>query len=104
MNIIEVTGKIPVPPLSEFLVEEFMRPMGITVNDLSKGAGISLPEAYALVQDKIKVTPELSKKLGTFFGISENIFYRLQQDIDRRNARMKFDTADDEFVHELALA
>ena len=102
MNIIEVTGKIPVPQLSDFLIEEFMRPMGITVNDLSKGAGISLPEAYALVQDKIKVTPELSKKLGTFFGISENIFYRLQQDIDSRNARENFEPVD-ETVQEFAL-
>ncbi len=81
-----------------------MRPMGITVNDLSKGAGISLSEAYALVQDKIKVTPELSKKLGTFFGISENIFYRLQQDIDRRNAKVNFEAVNDECVQELALA
>ena len=84
MDAMEVTGKIPVPPISEFLIEEFMRPMGLTVDELSKGADISLSEAHALLQDEIDVTPELSKKLGIFFGVSDKLFYRLQQDIKRR--------------------
>ena len=93
---------IPLPRMSEYLLDDFMIPMGLTVHEVSEGTGIPLNEMRALLADDEEVTPELSKKLGTFFGISENIFYRLQQDIDSRNARENFEPVD-ETVQEFAL-
>ena len=85
--MIKVVGKIPVPPISEFLIEEFMKPMELTMIDLAQGTGIPMQEVYDLLHDKIEVTPELSAKLGAFFGISENVFYRLQNDVKERMRR-----------------
>ena len=93
--MIKSMDKIPVPPLSEFLIEEFLKPMGLTAIDLSKGTGIPITEVYGLLRDEIEMTPELSAKIGTFFGISENVFYKLQNSIRERMYRQSspmFDT------------
>ena len=76
--------RIPTPPLSEFLVEEFMKPLGISASTLSEGANIPISEVYGLMRDEIEMTPELSAKLGAFFGISNNVFYRINETIKAR--------------------
>ena len=77
-------GKIPIPPLSEFLIEDFMKPMGLDAQALSKGTGIPIDDIYGLINDKIAVTYETSAKLGAFFGISPDVFYNIQETINSR--------------------
>ena len=77
-------GKIPIPPLSEFLIEDFMKPMGLDAQTLSKGTGIPIDDIYGLINDKIAVTYETSAKLGAFFGISPDVFYNIQETINSR--------------------
>ena len=76
--------RIPTPRIGEFLLQEFMIPMNLTAHAISEGAKIPLEMVSALLSDYCKVTPEISEKLGKFFGMSPMWFYRIQRDIDAR--------------------
>lgn len=78
------TYKIPLPRISEYLLDDFMTPMGLTAQDVSKGAGISLRDISAMLADMLEVTPEISQKLGEYFGVSATLFYDIQQDLKAR--------------------
>ena len=89
----EEDKKIPLPRMSEFLLEEFMLPMHIDARTLSEGTGIPLWELQAMLRDEQEITPESSKRLGLFFGVSDMLFYDIQEDLKERAG-----------VRELALA
>lgn len=76
--------RIPLPKMSEFLLEEFMTPLNLTAHDVSDGTGIFLKELQALLEDKQEMTLELSEKLGKYFGVSGMLFYNIQQDLKNR--------------------
>ena len=80
----EEDKKIPLPRMSEFLLEEFMLPMHIDAQTLSEGAGIPLSEVEAMLRDEQDVTPENSMRLGSFFGVSDMLFYDIQEDLKER--------------------
>ena len=75
---------IPLPRMSEFLLDDFMIPMGLTAHDVATGTGISLKELRAVLADEQEVTPELSEKLGIFFGVSNMLFYDIQEELKER--------------------
>mgnify|MGYP002624853231 CR=1 FL=1 len=77
---------IPTPTVGEIITEEFLKPLNVNENTLAKGIGISEQLTRAILEGNIQVTPELSKRLSSFFGMSEMFFYRVQQDINERNA------------------
>lgn len=76
---------ISTPTVGEIIVEEFMKPLNMSVDTLAEGIGLSENRIIELLDGDIQITPELSKRLSAFFGMSELFFYRLQKDIDRRN-------------------
>ena len=78
--------RIPLPQVSEFLYDEFMLPMNIDAHTLAKGANIPLDIVQSILADTQEITPEISEKLGAFFGVSSMLFYDIQQDIYSRNA------------------
>ena len=55
---------IPLPHMSEFLLDEFMMPMNVTASDLSAGTGIPLYDVRAMLADEFDITPEISKNLA----------------------------------------
>ena len=77
---------IPTPTVGEVIVEEFMKPLGISTATFAGNLGLSATYTSALLDGNVKVTLELSKRLADYFGMSEFFFYRLQNDIDSRNA------------------
>lgn len=77
---------IPTPTVGEIIAEEFLKPLNMSENTLAKGIGLSEQLTRAILEGNVQVTPELSKRLSSFFGMSEMFFYRLQQDINERNA------------------
>ena len=84
---------IPLPRMSEYLLDEFMIPMNLTAEDISKGTGIPLCDVRAMLADAQEITPEQSEKLGAYFGVSSMLFYDIQQDLKQRAG-----------VHELSYA
>ncbi len=65
---------IPTPTVGEVLIEEFMKPLNINAVMLADRLGLSLVYVRALLNGEVKVTPELSKILADYFGMSEQFF------------------------------
>ena len=70
--------------MSEYLLDDFMIPMGLTTREVSEGTGIPLDEMRALLADGRELTPELSEKLGEFFDVSSMLFYNIQEELEER--------------------
>ncbi|WP_429971774.1 HigA family addiction module antitoxin [Fructilactobacillus sp. Tb1] len=78
--------KIPTPKISEILYEEFMEPLNISAYFLAKNISVPTSQIQDLLHDRRKITADTSVRLGRFFGVYDNFFLNLQNDIDIRNA------------------
>ena len=75
---------IPLPRMSEFILDEFMIPLRLTAQDVAEQSGVPITELQAVLNNEQEMTPEMSTKLGNYFGISAMMFYNIQQDLKRR--------------------
>lgn len=78
---------IETPKIREILLEEFMKPMGISAYKLAKDIGIPVSRIQDILHDKRRISAETSVRLGKYFGVSPQYFMNLQNDIGVRNAR-----------------
>ncbi len=86
-------AKIQTPKISEILLEEFMRPLGLSAYKLAQGIHVPTSRIQDILHDRRKITPDTSLRLAKFFGLSDSYFLNLQNDIDVRN--MKAELADE---------
>jgi addiction module HigA family antidote len=71
----------PTPP-GEMLLEEFLKPLGITQSALAIRLGISFPRVNEIVRGKRAVTPDTALRLARVLGMSADFWLGLQQDLD----------------------
>ncbi len=76
----------PIPP-GEILLEEFMRPMGISINALARALVVPPNRVSAIVNGKRAITADTALRLGKYFGVSPEIWLDLQSDYELRRAR-----------------
>jgi len=76
------TKKIPPVHPGEILLEEFLKPMGISQNQLGRNLGVSPRRINEIVHGKRSVTADTALRLSTFFGISPSFWLGLQMDYD----------------------
>lgn len=79
--------KIPYPTPGEILLEEFLKPMGITQYRLAKAIGVPQRRIGEIVSGKRSVTADTGLRLSRFFGTSEGFWTGLQDDHDRAVAK-----------------
>ncbi|HMO81086.1 MAG TPA: HigA family addiction module antitoxin [Pyrinomonadaceae bacterium] len=79
--------KVPYPHPGEILLEEFLKPMGITQYRLAKEIGVAQRRIGEIVAGKRSVTPDTGLRLSKFFGMSENFWTGLQLDYDAAKAK-----------------
>ncbi|MCR5692509.1 MAG: HigA family addiction module antidote protein [Bacilli bacterium] len=79
--------RIRVPKMSEFLGEDFMKPLHLSAYKLAKDIGVPVSRIQDILHDRRKITADTSIRLGIYFGVSENFFLNLQNDIDMREAK-----------------
>ena len=97
--------RIPVPTFSEFLLEEFMIPLQLDAQTLSLGVHIPLSEVQAILRDETEITLDESAQLGAFFGVSDSVFYDMQEVLKKRASRNNRSKGHEEIKErELALA
>ena len=80
-------NKIKTPKMSEFLKLEFMEPLGISAYKLAKDIGVPVSRVQDLLHDRRNVTVDTSLRLAKYFGVSDEFFLSIQNDIDFRNER-----------------
>jgi addiction module HigA family antidote len=71
----------PVHP-GEVLLEEFLKPMGISQNKLALNMGVSARRINEIVLGKRGVTADTALRLATFFGTSAEFWLGLQSQYD----------------------
>ena len=76
----------PIPP-GEILLEDFMRPLGISINSLARGIDVPPNRVSAIVNARRSITADTALRLGKYFKVSPEIWLGLQSDYDLRVAQ-----------------
>lgn len=81
-------GMRPIPP-GEILNDEFLKPLGLTANALTKAIGVPANRITAILKDQRGITADTAIRLGTFFKTSAEFWMNLQMTYDLRTAEKK---------------
>ena len=81
--------KIPTPTMGEFLQEEFMIPLNISAYKLAHAIHVPVSRIQDILHNRRKITADTSIRLGKFFGVSEMLFLKIQNDLDMRATKEK---------------
>lgn len=88
----EVAGTVQTPPIhpGEILLEEFLKPMGISQYRLAKDTSVPPRRINEIVHGKRSVTADTALRLARFFGNGEMFWLNLQThyDLEAERARL----------------
>jgi addiction module HigA family antidote len=90
----ETEEKIPPIHPGEVLLEEFLRPMGISSYRLAKEAGMPLTRVRAIIHGKRGISAETALRLSRYFGTTAKMWmnlqvsYDLDMELDRLGSRL----------------
>lgn len=73
----------PITP-GEILLQEYLRPMGISQNGMARAIGVSPRAINEIVLGKRAITPTMSIRFGAFFGQSDDFWHGIQVECDFR--------------------
>ena len=76
----------PIPP-GEILMEDFMRPLGLSINALARALAVPPNRIGAIVNGTRAISAATALRLGKYFGTSPEIWLDLQSDYELRVAR-----------------
>lgn len=79
--------QVPYPHPGEILLEEFLKPMGISQYRLAKEIHVPQRRIGEIVAGKRAVTVDTGLRLSRFFGTSEAFWTGLQMDYDAAHAK-----------------
>ncbi len=88
----------PIHP-GEVLMEEFLKPMGISQYRLAKDINVPARRINEIVQGKRSITPDTALRLSKFFGLSERFWINLQARYDLEIEKDKLKNRLDAEVH-----
>ena len=64
------------------LLEEFLKPLGITQSAFAQQLGVSFPRLNGVINARRSVTPDTALRLARVTGMSADFWLGLQQDWD----------------------
>jgi addiction module HigA family antidote len=70
----------------EILLEDFMKPMGISARQLAADIDVSPSRISELVNSQRPITADTALRLGIFFGMEPRFWLNLQSEYDMRVA------------------
>jgi antitoxin HigA-1 len=79
------------PHPGEILLEEFLRPMGLSQNGLARAVHVAPRRINEIVLGKRDITADTDLRLARYFGMSEGFFLGLQMDYDLMQRRREID-------------
>ncbi|TXR47588.1 HigA family addiction module antitoxin [Phyllobacterium endophyticum] len=83
---------LPNPHPGEMLLEEFLKPLGLSQNGLASAVHVPPRRIKEIVLGKRDVTADTDLRLARYFGISEGYFLGLQSDFDPLQKRREIDS------------
>lgn len=75
------------PHAGDILLEEFLKPLGLSQNALARAIGVPPRRINEIVLGKRAVTADTDLRLARYFGVSEGLFLGLQIDFDLMEQR-----------------
>jgi len=78
----------PITP-GEILREDFMKPLGISINQLSRDLVVPPNRISEIVNGKRAITADTALRLQRYFGIEAQFWLNLQSEYDLRIVRRK---------------
>ena len=75
------------PHPGEILLEEFLKPMGLSQNGLARAIGVPPRRINEIVHWLRGITADTDLRLARFFGLSEGFFMVLQNEYDLMRRR-----------------
>lgn len=82
---------LPNPHPGEILLEDFLRPMGLSQNALARAVHVPPRRINELVLGKRAVTADTDLRLTRYFGMSAGFFLGLQMDYDLMQRRREIE-------------
>ena len=79
---------IKTPTMGEILLEEFMKPNGISAYRLAQEIHVPTSRIQDIIHDRRKVTADTSLRLAKFFDVSDKYFLDIQNDIELRELKI----------------
>ncbi len=73
----------PITP-GEILLEEYLKPMGISQNAMARAIGVSPRAVNEIVHARRSITPAMSIRFGAFFGQSDEFWHGIQVECEFR--------------------
>lgn len=92
---------LPIHP-GEILLEEFLKPMGITQYRLAKDVSVDPRRINEIVHGKRSISADTSLRLGRYFGTSARFWMNLQSQYDLQVEEMELGDRLEEEVKVLA--
>jgi len=93
----------PVHP-GEILMEEFLKPMGISQYRLAKDINVSPRRINEIVHEERCITADTALRLGRYFGVSPQFWLNLQAHFDLVREEDRIGNRLIREVHALAIA
>ena len=78
----------PITP-GEVLLEEFLKPMGISQSQLAKDINVPANRISQVIHGKREITADTALRLGKYFGIEPEFWLNLQVRYNMKIARSK---------------
>ena len=77
-----MAADIPMPHPGVVLREEFLEPMGLTVNALAKAIHVTRSRNNDICHGRQGITAAIALRLGRFFGVDPQWFMNMQSKYD----------------------
>jgi len=71
----------------EILREEFLKPMGLSINALARALRVPPNHVSGIVNEKRGISAQMAMRLGRYFRTSAELWFGLQQDFELDKAR-----------------
>lgn len=78
----------PIHP-GEILLEDFMKPLGISINQLARDLDVPPNRISAIVNGSRSITADTALRLGAYFSVSPETWLGLQLEYDLRVTRQR---------------
>jgi addiction module HigA family antidote len=79
----------PIHP-GEILLEDFMKPLAISINQLARDLDVPPNRIGAIVNGARSITADTALRLGAYFHVSPETWLGLQTDYDLRLTRQRY--------------
>ena len=78
---------LPNPHPGEILLEEFLKPAGLSQNALARAIGVPPRRINEIVLGQRAITADTALRLARYYGMSDRFFLGLQMDYDLMEQR-----------------